>query len=77
MTRAQLETMIRRVYALEGSNLKDDFYAAVNKEWLDASEIPAGYPSTGTIYEMTIRANEQVAGIIEEIACTRLQRGGD
>lgn len=67
MTRAQLETMIRRVYALEGSNLKDDFYAAVNKEWLDASEIPAGYPSTGTIYEMTIRANEQVAGIIEEI----------
>lgn len=67
MTREQLELLIGRVYALEGSNPRDDFYAAVNKAWLDTAEIPAGYTSTGTLYEMTAETNAQVAGIIEEI----------
>lgn len=67
MTQAQLETMIRRVYALEGANLKDDFYAAVNRDWLAGAEIPAGYASTGTLAEMGIRANEQVSALIQEI----------
>ena len=39
---AELERLIRRVYALLGTNLRDDFYAAVNKEWLDTADIPAG-----------------------------------
>ena len=67
ITEGQLETLIRRVYALKGTNLKDDFYATVNKAWLDASEIPAGYTNTGTLYEMTVTANEQVADLIDEI----------
>lgn len=67
MTEEQLDTLIRRVYALEGTNLKDDFYATVNKEWLETAEIPAGYPSTGTIYEMTVDTNQRVSDLIQEI----------
>lgn len=51
ITMSQLERFIQRTYTLFGSNLKDDFYAAVNKSWLDSSVIPAGQSSTGTLYE--------------------------
>lgn len=68
VTDQQLDLLIRRVYALEGSNLKDDFYAAVNKDWLDSSTIPAGYVYSGTLYDMGVQVNAQVAAIIGEIA---------
>lgn len=46
MSAEALSTLLRRAYAAKGTNLKDDYYAAVNKSWLDGSDIPAGYPST-------------------------------
>jgi putative endopeptidase len=52
MTEAQLELLISRVYALFGTNLKDDFYAAVNKEWLDSSALRPGLPISGTMYDL-------------------------
>lgn len=51
VTMEQLDKFIHRTYTLFGSNLKDDFYASVNKNWLDSSVIPAGQSSTGTLYE--------------------------
>lgn len=52
VTDQQLDLLLRRVYALEGSNRKDDFYAAVNREWLTASTIPAGYAYSGALYDL-------------------------
>lgn len=75
MTADALETMIRRVYALEGSNLKDDFYAAVNKDWLDASTIPAGLTINGSFYGLTQTVNEQVAALIRDIDAAPQQPG--
>ena len=51
VTMDQLDLFIHRTYALFGTNLKDDFYAAVNKDWLDRSVIPAGQAQTGTLAE--------------------------
>lgn len=72
-------TVIQRVYALQGSNLKDDFYAAVNKEWLDSSTILPGSMINGTLYEITAQTNTQVAQLILGIAASepggRLPRG--
>ena len=51
VTMSQLDRFIQRTYSLFGSNLKDDFYAAVNKDWLDNSTIPAGQAQTGTLAE--------------------------
>ena len=42
MSAEALSTLLRRAYAAKGTNLKDDYYAAVNKSWLDGSDIPAG-----------------------------------
>lgn len=33
-------------------SLKDDFYQAINQEWLDKAKIPADRPSTGAFYEI-------------------------
>ncbi len=63
----QLELLIDRVYALEGTNLKDDFYAAVNKTALDQSVIQPGYTSAGGFTDLAIETNQQVAQIITDI----------
>jgi len=68
VTEEALNTFIRRVYALKGSNLKDDFYATVNKEWLDQATIPAGQMINGSMYGVSYEVNEQVAGLIASIA---------
>ncbi len=41
VTKEQMNLFIDRVFALFGTNEKDDFYAAVNKETLETMEIPA------------------------------------
>ena len=67
MTESALNTLIRRVYALEGTNLKDDYYAAVNKEWLESSDLPAGLSINGPFYGLSLTVNDQVAELIRDI----------
>lgn len=75
VTAQELDLLIHRVYALEGSNLKDDFYAAVNKDWLETAEFPPGYPYTGTLYELSYQVTEQVSDLIKEIAASTPKTG--
>lgn len=70
VTGEELDTLIRRVYAVAGTNRKDDFYATVNKTWLETAEIPAGYPYSGTLYEMSYHVDQQVAAMIRDIAAS-------
>ncbi|MEN6324131.1 MAG: M13 family metallopeptidase [Proteiniphilum sp.] len=65
---AELDNFIKRIWALEGSNLKDDFYATVNKEWLDNSKIPAGEAGNGTIAIMGQERDQQISGILDTLA---------
>ena len=62
-----LSTLLRRAYAAKGTNLKDDYYAAVNKSWLDGSDIPAGLSINGPFYGLSLTVNEQIAVLIREI----------
>ena len=67
LTSGQLDLFLRRTYALEGSNLKDDFYATVNKAALDSSEIQPGYLGAGSFYDLSASVDKEVAGIIQEL----------
>lgn len=67
ITGEQLDLFLRRTYALEGSNLKDDFYATVNKEALDNSVILPGYMGAGSFYDLSASVDKEVAGIIQEL----------
>jgi putative endopeptidase len=75
VTERQMELFIQRTYALEGTNLKDDFYAAVNKKALDSSVIQTGYTGTGSFYDLAITVNQQVAQIIKEAAASPKTEG--
>ena len=61
LTKQAFQTLLARVYALKGTNLKDDFYAAVNKAWLDRSDIPAGLTLNGPFYGLSLTVTQQVA----------------
>ena len=67
VTKAELERYIHRTYALLGSNLKDDFYASVNKTELDESELRPGYTAAGVFTDLGIEVSEEVAQIIREV----------
>jgi putative endopeptidase len=44
----------------------DDFYRYANGKWLDTFEIPADLPAYGSFTVLTLRAEEQINGIIQE-----------
>lgn len=67
MTAEALETLLRRAYAAKGTNLKDDYYAAVNKSWLDGSDLPVGLSINGPFYGLSLTVNDQIAALIRDI----------
>ena len=66
VTKEQMELFIKRAYALFGTNEKDDFYAAVNKDALDKLELKPGRTMAGTLYDLQDSSMEEVNAIIKE-----------
>ena len=54
------------VGAAQGYNPKitDDFYAAVNREWLSSAKIPQGYPRTGSFTERAIQVDKELLSLM-------------
>lgn len=76
ITKEQLDLFLQRTYALEGSNLKDDFYATVNKEALDNSVIRPGYLGASAFYDLGAKVDEEIAGIIQELVTAAPKQKG-
>ncbi len=47
--------------------LEDDFYTAINREWLENTKLENGYISYGTFEELCGRVNGEIYNIIQEI----------
>ncbi len=47
--------------------LQDDFYTAVNKEWMENTKLENGYVSYGTFEELCGRVNGDIFNIIQDI----------
>ena len=77
ITGIQLDLFLRRTYALEGTNLKDDFYATVNKTALDNSVISPGTIGYSTFTEIGDKVSTEVAGIIQDLVKTGGQTAGE
>lgn len=77
ITGEQLDLFLRRTFALEGSNLKDDFYASVNKQTLDNSQILPGYPGTGAFTDLSVSVQNDVTAIIQELVQTGGKTAGE
>lgn len=54
------------VGAAQGYNprLADDFYAAVNHDWLVAAKIPQGYPNSNSFTERKIQVNKELLDLM-------------
>ena len=75
ITQSQLDLLLKRVYALEGSCLKDDFYATVNHDWLDTTQVQPGYTRYVTLNEMDYQTGQQIMGLIQDIVDSQPQDG--
>lgn len=63
----EVETYCKRVYALFGNNLKDDFYQNVNKNELDNTELPEGEATAGGSKTVELETNKKVQQLIKDI----------
>ncbi|MGI5979178.1 MAG: M13-type metalloendopeptidase [Oscillospiraceae bacterium] len=68
VTIEQMELFISRVFALEGSNLRDDFYATVNKSALDASIIQPGRAGAGSYNDLSAAVSQELAATVKDIS---------
>lgn len=75
VTREQMNLFIQRVYALYGTNEKDDFYAAVNKDALNTLEIKPGRVIAGTLFDLQDDSTAQVSEIIKEVTSGKWEKG--
>lgn len=72
VTKEQMQLFIKRAYALFGTNEKDDFYAAVNKDVLNTLSLKPGRVIAGTLYDLGDKSAEEVNDIIKEA----IEKGG-
>ena len=75
VTKDQMNLFIQRVYALYGTNEKDDFYAAVNKDALNSLEIKPGRVIAGTLFDLQDESAVQVNEIIKEVTAGSWEKG--
>ncbi|UNC92463.1 M13-type metalloendopeptidase [Candidatus Contubernalis alkaliaceticus] len=64
MTTTELKRILSKIYTYIGTNKKDDFYTAVNKEWFETAEIPAGEFYFDTFTEIKLQNDEKIKEII-------------
>ncbi len=75
VTKEQMNLFIQRVYALCGTNEKDDFYASVNKDALSTLEIKPGRVLAGTLFDLQDESTAQVNEIIKEVTSGKWEKG--
>ncbi len=76
ITAEQLELLIKRTYAYMGKNLKDDYWASVNKPLLDTLEIPEGNTYVGGAFAtITDTVDKQIKDIIDELLAGNYEKG--
>ncbi|SMP70860.1 M13-type metalloendopeptidase [Anoxynatronum buryatiense] len=64
ITTAELRRMLSKIYTYLGTNPKDDFFTAVNMEWLETAEIPPGEFGFDTFTEIQLQNNEKIEEVI-------------
>ncbi|MEK4424585.1 M13 family metallopeptidase [Solibacillus sp. FSL K6-1523] len=75
MTIDELQNIIARIWTLEGSHLNDDFYEAMNKDWLNHSTIAAGERKSGVFSELQKQNSDKLEKIIDELAGKKFATG--
>lgn len=75
ITIAEFQNIIARIWSLKGSHLNDDFYEAINKEWLNKSTIPVGEIMGGGFPELQKENTDKIEEIINALSSKEFAEG--
>jgi putative endopeptidase len=75
LTEAEFTKLVRRIYAVYGENLTDDFFYTVNKEYFTGVSQRAGYTSMGVMTEADSLANRQLSALLKEFTEGEFEQG--
>ena len=75
ITIAEFQNIIARIWSLKGSHLNDDFYEAINKEWLNKSTIPVGEIMGGGFPELQKENTDKIEEIINALSGKQFAEG--
>ncbi|MGG2073386.1 M13-type metalloendopeptidase [Lysinibacillus irui] len=75
ITIAEFQNIIARIWSLQGSHLNDDFYEAINKEWLNKSTIPVGEIMGGGFPELQKENTDKIEEIINALSGKEFAEG--
>lgn len=62
-----LEAILDRVRGLENIRKQDDFFYAVNREWLINARLPAGYAGWGSFEEVGYLNDQRIKSIVNDL----------
>lgn len=71
----EFQNIIARIWSLKGSHLNDDFYEAINKEWLNKSTIPVGEIMGGGFPELQKENTDKIEEIINALSGKQFAEG--
>jgi len=71
LTQEQLEIILQRIEKLSETRPQDDFYYAINKDWLKNAKLPAGYPMLTSFDEVNLSNSDKLKAIVSDIAKNR------
>ncbi len=77
MTLEEAQRIIRRIWAHLGSNMRDDFYNTINKDWLDHSTIPEGEKENSMVMDLVDKVHKQQIALVQEIIQTPHAQGSN
>jgi len=67
VSQEEVMLIIGRIHALLGGSLKDDFYNAVNKEYLEHTVLMPGYSSENNFNKVLNKVDEDIEALVKEI----------
>ncbi len=67
LTVPQLEAILWRVKNLASIRPQDDFFYALNYDWLKGTKLPSGYPGMTSFDEVHLRNNDKLKAIVKEL----------
>lgn len=67
LTQNQLNIILDRIEKLSETRPQDDFYYAVNKDWLKTAKLPEGYPTYSSFSEVDINNSNKLKAIVKDL----------
>ena len=67
LTLEQLTAVLNRVNHLSSTRLQDDFYYAINHNWLTTTKLPAGYPMLSSFDEVNLSNSQKLKAMAKDL----------